>query len=115
VRLAQGLLALLGAVVLFGSIYFSVIEPPKDVVGVDWAVAAWALGIALAALASVPRLGRPEPGARRFVMALLAVHLVFGLVKLVGYDEPEAATFMAVDVLILGLLASGPARRYADG
>jgi hypothetical protein len=111
-RLVQGLLAVLGAVVMFGSIYFSAIAPPQDVDALGWAVAAWAFAMAVAALAVAPRLGRRDPAARRFAMRLLALHLVFGAVKVVGYDELEAATFMAVDLLLLGLLSTRAVRRY---
>jgi hypothetical protein len=39
--------------------------------------------------------------AREFVIA----HIVFGLVKLVGYGETEAIGFFAFDLLLPGLLA----------
>jgi hypothetical protein len=112
VRAVQALLALLGAVVMFGSIYFSAIEPPQEVDAVGWAVGAWAFAMAVAALAVATRLGRPDPAVRRFAIRLLALHFVFGVVKIAGYDEPEAATFMAVDVLLIGLLSTRGARRF---
>lgn len=101
-RATQGLLALTGAVVMFGSVYFSAIAPPQEVHAVDWAVAAWAFGLAVAFLALAPRL----PGSLRLVTALVAVHAVFGVVKIVGYDETEAATFIAVDLILLALLSA---------
>ena len=33
------------------------------------------------------------------------MHFAFGLVKVVGYDEPEALLFMGFDVALIGLLA----------
>jgi hypothetical protein len=109
-RATQVLLALMGAVVMFGSVYFSVVEPPQSLGVADWAVGLWAFAMAVAFLVLAPRLSRGE--ARRLLMALLALHVVFGAVKLVAYDEPEAATFMAVDVLLLGLLSLPAVRRY---
>ena len=48
VRAAQLLLLVpLGALVVFGSIYFSVIEPQRDPGAVDWLVGAWALALGL--------------------------------------------------------------------
>jgi hypothetical protein len=87
-RTSQALLALMGAVVCFGSIYFSAVAPPVDVDALGWAV-------------RLPSGGR----VRAFAIRLLALHFVFGIVKVVGYDEPEAGLFMAFDLLLIGLLA----------
>jgi len=102
-RTSQALLALMGAVVCFGSIYFSAIAPPVEVDALGWAVGAWAFAMALAMLALAPRL--QAGGARRLAVRLLALHFVFGVVKVVGYDEPEAGLFMAFDVALIALLA----------
>ena len=103
-RTSQALLALMGAVVCFGSIYFSAVAPPVDVDALGWAVGAWAFAMALAMLAAAVRL--PAGGrVRTFAIRLLALHFVFGIVKVVGYDEPEAGLFMAFDVVLIGLLA----------
>ena len=102
-RAAQALLALMGAVVMFGSIYFSVVEPTQSLGAIDWAVGAWALAMAIGMLTAAPRLR--DPGVRRLTLVLLATHFVFGAVKLLGYAEPEAATFMAADVVLLALIS----------
>jgi hypothetical protein len=115
VRAAQVLLlGPLGALVVFGSIYFSVIAPPQDVAGVDWLVGAWALALGTGNLVVGSRLAGGRPGLRRAALALVASHLAFGLVKIVGYGETEAATFMVLDALTLGLLTTGAARRFDD-
>jgi|SRR4051794_634541 len=97
-RLSQALLALLGSVTLFGSIYFSAVAPPADIDTVGYAVGAWAFVLALGFLAGAVR---PAP----WVRALLVAHLAFGVVKIVGYHESAAVPFMAVDVLLLYLLS----------
>ena len=102
-RTSQALLALMGAVVCFGSIYFSAIAPPVDVDALGWAVGAWALAMAVAMLVSAARLAEGER-VRRFAVRLLALHFVFGAVKIVGYDEPEALLFMGFDVTLIALL-----------
>ena len=102
-RTAQALLALMGAVVMFGSIYFGVVEPTQSLGAIDWAVGAWAFAMAVAMLAAAPRLR--DASVRRLTLVLLAVHFVFGAVKVVGYDEAEAATFMAADVALIALIA----------
>lgn len=103
-RTSQALLALMGAVVCFGSIYFSAIAPPVDVDALGWAVGAWALAMAVAMLVSAVRLPTGDR-VRRFAIRLLALHFVFGVVKIAGYDEPEAALFMGFDVVMIALLA----------
>ena len=103
-RTSQALLALMGAVVCFGSIYFSAIAPPVDVDTLGWAVGAWALAMAVAMLAAAVRLPSGER-ARVFAIRLLALHAVFGIVKIVGYDEAEAGLFIGFDLALIALLA----------
>jgi hypothetical protein len=103
-RTSQALLAFMGAVVCFGSIYFSAIAPPVDVDALGWAVGAWAFAMAVAMLVSAIRLPAGDR-VRVFAIRLLALHFVFGIVKVVGYDEPEAGLFMAFDVALIALLA----------
>jgi hypothetical protein len=101
------LLGLFGAFKLYGTAYFTFFataEEGGDPQGFgDWAVAAWSTGLALAFLVAAVRLGRD----RRVIPALAAVlllDLAFSTVKLTVYDEPEAVAFMAVDLVIIGLL-----------
>jgi hypothetical protein len=51
---------------------------------------------------------------RRAALALVSSHLAFGLVKVLGYGETEAATFMAFDALALGLLSTAAVRRFTS-
>ena len=88
-RTSQALLAFMGAVVCFGSIYFSAIAPPVDVDALGWAVGAWAFAMAVAMLACAVRLPAGDR-VRVFAIRLLALHFVFGVVKVLGYDEPES-------------------------
>ena len=70
----------------------------------DWLVAAWSAALSLAFLVAAVRLGRD----RRVLPVLVGVvgaDLVFSLVKLTVYDEPEAIGFIAVDLVVLLLLA----------
>ena len=100
-RTSQALLALMGAVVLFGSVYFSTVGAPEDIDAVGYLVGAWAFAMALGFL-----VGAVRPGP--WLRGLVALHLVFGVVKLLGYDESAATPFMAVDVLLLWLLSRRP-------
>jgi hypothetical protein len=112
-RATQALLGLMGAVVIFGSVYFSAIDPPQRLHAVDWAVGAWAFALGVALLLVAARIGSGDAGVRRVALRLLALHAVFGLVKIVGYHESAGFTFMAVDALLIGLLNLPAVRRYS--
>lgn len=106
-RIAQVLLiGPLGALVVFGSVYFGLIAPTEDSYSVlDWSVGAWAFVMGVTSMVLGSRLRSGGPRVQRAAMALVALHIVFGVVKLTVYSEAEAATFMAVDAIVLGLLA----------
>ncbi len=102
------LLGAFGAFKLAGTAYFlffATAEQGGDPEGLgDWSVGIWSTALALAFVLAAFRLGRD----RRVLPALAAVlvlDLVFSLVKLTVYDEPEAVLFMAVDLVIVALLA----------
>jgi len=110
------LLGAFGAFKLAGTVFFlffATAEQNGDPEGFfDWTVGVWSTALALAFLVAAVRLGRD----RRVLPALagvLALDLVFSVVKLTVYDEPEAVLFMAVDLVIIGLLALLSRRRAA--
>ena len=96
-RTSQALLAFMGVVVLFGSVYFSTAGAPDDIDALGYLVGAWAFAMSIGFL-----VGAVRPGP--WVRGLVALHLAFGVVKLVGYHEAAAVPFMCVDVLLLWLL-----------
>lgn len=50
--------------------------------------------------------GTPRgPGTLRIASGLVLAHIVFGIIKLVGYEETESLGFFAVDLVLLALLA----------
>jgi hypothetical protein len=100
-RTSQALLGLMGAVVLFGSLYFSTVGAPADIDAVGYLVGAWAFAMALAFLAGAVR---PGPWLR----PLLMLHFAFGTVKIVGYHESAAIPFMVVDLVLLAMLRRRP-------
>jgi hypothetical protein len=109
---ARILLGLLGVVIVFSSIYFTFFASVEDggVSGpVDWVVAAWALAMGLGMVAVAVRLG--APGTMRIAVGLVLAHVVFGLVKLVGYGETEALGLFGVDLVILAVLATASRSR----
>lgn len=105
---ARVLLGLLGASLLAGAVYFTFFAPPEDggvTTAVDWAVAVWAMATAVGLLVVAVLLGDRTRRTLGLARALLVSHLVFGLVKVVFYAEPESVTFIVVDLVLLALLA----------
>lgn len=104
---ARLLLGVLGLAGLAGAIYFTFFASPEDggvTTGFDWFVAVWkiAVSVGFVAVAVAPRVSR----ALRVKLAtwLLLADVVFGLVKVFGYDERESLVFLVVDAVLLALL-----------
>lgn len=106
---ARVLLALLGAFGVGATVYFTFYASPEDggvVRAVDWLVAAWALGIFLGYLYMAVKLGDRTRRSVLMAQGFVLAHVVFGLVKLIGYGETSAAVvFFAQDAVLLALLA----------
>jgi hypothetical protein len=103
------LLAVTGLVGVYASIYFSFFASPEEggVSGaVDWMIAAWAMGMAIGYLAAAIALGRLTLRIVQATAGLVSLHILFNVIKVVGYGEAEALPMIAVDLLILGLLAA---------
>lgn len=112
IRVAQALMiGPLGALVIFGSIYFGVIAPTEAMGAFDWLVGAWAFAMGLASVALAARLASGGERVARVAIGLVALHVAFGVVKLAVYREGAAVTFMAVDVVLLAVLARVRAAR----
>ena len=109
------LLGLFGAFKLYGTLYFTFLATavqggdPQSVG--DWLVAGWSFALAVALIVAAFRLGGGSPRTAVVTSALLLVEIVFSFVKLFVYDEPESLGFMAVDVVLLALLAVAARRR----
>lgn len=100
------LLALMGVMLIYASIYFTFFASPEEggvSEPVDWVLAGWALAMGAGFVAVGVRLGSPR--TLRIAAGLLLAHIVFGLIKLVGYDETEALGLFVVDLILLALLA----------
>ena len=107
---ARALLALVGAVGVWATIYFSFFASQAEgrVSGpVDWVVAVWSMVVALGYLSVAVRLGDGTRRTLRLAYGLVIAHIVFNLVKLVGYGETASFVFFALDAAIMGLLAAG--------
>jgi hypothetical protein len=104
------LLGAFGAVKLAGTVYFlffATAAQNGDPEGLlDWSVGIWSTTLAVALIAAAVRLGRGSRRTTQVLVGLLVVEIAFSLVKLFVYDEPEAVGFMAVDLIIFGLLGA---------
>ena len=109
------LLGLFGAFKLYGTAYFTFVATraeggdPQGLV--EWLVVLWSTALALALLVAAVALRNRNQKVAGVVVGLLAVEIAFSFVKLFAYDEIEALGFMAVDVLVVALLAVAVRRR----
>lgn len=107
--LARLLLGAVGLVIVVSSVYFTFFASTEEggvVTAFDWFIAVWAL-LAGAGFVGVAVL---IPRSDTYVKAaywLLLAHLLFGAIKLSGYQEKESLVFFAVDFAILGVLWLG--------
>ncbi len=103
------LLGLFGAFKLYGTAYFTFFataEQGGDPQGVvDWLVVTWSTALALALLVAALRLRTADRRIAGVTVGLLLVEIAFSFVKLFAYDEIEALGFMAVDLVVVALLA----------
>ncbi len=103
------LLGLFGAFKLYGTAYFTFFataEQGGDPQGVvDWLVVTWSTALALALLVAALRLRTADRRIVGLTFGLLIVEIAFSFVKLFAYDEIEALGFMAVDLVVVALLA----------
>lgn len=109
--IARVLMLLVGASLLAGAVYFTFFAAPEDggvASAFDGFVAVWALTVAVGLLvvAALPRGAVPSWAA--LATGVVLAHLVWGLIKLVAYDElPQSLTSLAVDAVILAVLWAG--------
>lgn len=111
---ARVLLLLMGLVTTGGATYFTFFASPDQggvSVPVDWVLGAWALAMGVGFVLAAVRL-RPSVSVRalRLTVGLIVAHIVFSAIKIVGYSETEVVTFLAVDVVVLALLAASRRR-----
>lgn len=114
--MARILLGLSGVAGVYGSVYFSFFASPADggvVTAFDWFLAAWALLGSLGSVVVAVLLGRGSTIYVQVAVWLVLAHVLFGAIKLFGYQESEALAFFAVDATILLLLWLGSRPRTA--
>ena len=109
------LLGAFGAFKLYGTAYFtffSTREQGGDPQGLfDWLVVLWSTALALALVVAAVALRNRTQRIAGVVVGLLAVEIAFSFVKLFAYDEIEALGFMAIDLVLVALLALAVRRR----
>lgn len=104
---ARVLVGLSGASTLAGVVFFVVVVPEEAVWAGPWLdVPVVGLMVLAALLKLVVALAPGLDAGRRVRLGLLAVGLALAvtLVKIPVYDEPEGVMFLAVDVVLGGVL-----------
>jgi hypothetical protein len=106
IRVAQVIMLFpLGLLVVFGGFYFGFIHQ-IEVMGVgEYAVGVWAIVQGGLAIFTAIKLGSGRPFYRTLATFLMCGHLLFGVVKLVFWQETAAIPFMTLDAIVLALLA----------
>ena len=121
--ISRVLFALVGLVSLAGGIYFTFFASAEEggvSSGADWGVAFWSLSMSVAYLIAAIILSANRPGTMMFGLVVAGLHLVFGVVKLIGYQEYESVPFFAADLAIVVILVlilrrpKGSAARSGD-
>jgi hypothetical protein len=112
VRAAQVALGLFGLVVTSSAAFFTFVEPPAKTYAFDPIVSAFALAMGVGALYLTFRLSRGGTAVRRAVLALVAGHVLFTVLNVTVYDEPESVAFLVVDALIAGMVSLPSARAF---
>lgn len=105
--IAKVLLALVGVVSLAGGVYFTFFASAEEggvSTGADWAVAIWSLTMSIAYLIAAIILAPNRPSTVWFGLAVAVLHIAFGAVKLIGYQEYESAPFFIADLTIVATL-----------
>ena len=104
---ARALLVIFGALGLAGATYFTFFATDAEggvSTGFDWFIAVWKLvvSVGMIVVAVWPRL---ERGRRTdLALGLVFADLVFGVIKIVGYDETESLAFSGASLALFGLL-----------
>jgi hypothetical protein len=106
IRVAQAILFFpLGLLVVFGGFYFGFIHQIEVMHVGEYAVGVWAIVQGGLAIFTAIKLGSGRQFYRTLATFLMCGHLLFGVVKLVFWQETAAIPFMTLDVVVLALLA----------
>jgi hypothetical protein len=106
IRVAQAIMLFpLGLLVVFGGTYFGFIHQIEVMHVGEYAVAVWAIAQGLLAIFTAIMLGTGRQFYRTLATVLMCGHLLFGVVKLVVWQETAAIPFMVLDAVVLALLA----------
>jgi hypothetical protein len=77
-------------------------------------VAAWAIALAVVNVGAGLRLGAGSARAYTALVAAALAQVAFGVVKLAVYHESASYVFMALDLVLLTLLARPAVKRFVE-
>ena len=107
IRLAQALMLVVGTVGLAGVTYFTMLEPEDGMNAADGAVAALLFIGSLGYIAAGRRLGTGDSEIWMAALGFAVLRVALSVVKVFGYNEGEAISFLVVDIIIVALLMTG--------
>jgi hypothetical protein len=107
VRIAQDLMLFVGIVGTLGVTYFTMIEPEAGINALDGLVAALLLIGSLGYIAAGRKLTTGDSEIWAAATGFTLLHLALSAVKVFGFDETEAISFLVMDGIIAGILLAG--------
>jgi hypothetical protein len=113
VRAAQAIMLLpLGALVVFGAIYFGFIHQLDNQTFWSYAVGTWALAQGVLSVYLAIKLSSGREIFRKAAFWVIGAHVLFGIVKLVFWQETEALSFVGFDLAVIALLSLRRTRAF---
>src|SRR5688572_8089528 len=106
-RIAQALMVVVGAVGIAGVTYFTMLEPEDGMNVVDGAVAALLFIGSLGYIAAGRKLGLGDSEVWMAALGFALLRVALSVVKVFGYNEGEAISFLVLDIVIVALLMTG--------
>ncbi|MGH2958631.1 MAG: hypothetical protein ACRDKE_03435 [Solirubrobacterales bacterium] len=113
VRAAQAIMLLpLGALVVFGAIYFGFINPLESQTFWSYTVGIWALAQGVLSVYLASKLNSGREIFRKAACWVIGAHVLFGIVKVIFWQETEALSFVGFDLAVIALLSIRRTRAF---
>jgi len=113
VRAAQAIMLLpLGALVVFGAIYFGFIHQLENQTFWSYTIGTWALIQGVLSVYVAIKLSSGREIFRKAAIWVIGAHVLFGIVKVVFWQETEALSFVGFDIAVIALLSISRTRAF---
>jgi hypothetical protein len=102
----------LGALVVFGSIYFGFIHQLDNQTFWSYAIGSWALVQGVLSIYLAIKLSSGREIFRKAACWVIGAHVLFGVIKVVFWQETEAVPFIGFDLAVIALLSMRRTRAF---